>query len=465
MDRPLSRRDIFRAGGVLAGGALVAGALPIRSATALASQPAAVAPAAGPPFTVMTAATKVAARTDRRPVAGGVFDPTAGKTFICWGGKNEDTYVQSYDHVTHAWSKPAKVMSGGGDSHNYPTMVQAADGRILIFVGTHNDQLVMARSAQAHAITGTWTTKAVKEGPAASYPMPFKTANGDLFVFYRETSEEISSAPADTRPMLYVKSTDNGVTWKSSRTLTGKPFALGSTKRSDHLNEVYIGQLRLEPATDGRPERVHLVWTIAGGGSKKHTHDAYHKDIYYATFDPATLRFRSVTGADLGTQLDDGEYDKTRVLTTAVTNPGGAKSPDYIQLVGWLPDGRPFLMWMTSDSKALLHNTAAVWTGSAWQTREVATGLRTREAEQVGPTTWRIYTTVDEQPNIGTYLLEAGQTWTAENVLKTPKPVQRIEVVTNFRDPARILATGNSSARSVSTADGDIYVAGLAVPS
>ncbi len=28
-------------------------------------------------------------------------------------------------------------------------------------------------------------------------------------------------------------------------------------------------------------------------------------------------------------------------------------------------------------------------------------------------------------------------------------------------DPARILASGNSSARSVSTADGDIYVAGI----
>jgi hypothetical protein len=38
--------------------------------------------------------------------------------------------------------------------------------------------------------------------------------------------------------------------------------------------------------------------------------------------------------------------------------------------------------------------------------------------------------------------------------------VQRIEVIDGYRDPARILATGASSAREVAVADGDIYVAG-----
>ncbi|MEZ0071032.1 hypothetical protein [Planotetraspora sp. GP83] len=34
-------------------------------------------------------------------------------------------------------------------------------------------------------------------------------------------------------------------------------------------------------------------------------------------------------------------------------------------------------------------------------------------------------------------------------------------LLTGFRDPARILATGASSAREVTVADGDVYVAGL----
>jgi hypothetical protein len=450
VDKDFSRRNVLRAGGVLAGGVLLGG-VAIREA------------AAGVPvFKARTAAAKVAARTDRRPLAGGVYDAHVNKTFICWAGRNEDTYVQAYDHATETFTKPAKVSSGGGDSHNYPTMVQAADGRLLIFVGVHNARLVLARSAQPHAISGTWSVKPVAEGSAASYPMPFRTANGTLFVFFRETTQEItSSAPSDTRTMQYVRSTDNGATWRSSKQLTGLPYVLGSTNRSDHLNETYIGQLRLQPAGADRPERVHVVWTLAGGGPSKHTHDVYHRNIHYATFDPATLHFSTAGGTDLGPQLGNAELDRAQVVATPLALPGGMKSPDYIQLTGWLGDDRPFVVWMTNDSAKLLHNFAAVWTGSAWQVKEVATGLRTRDMEQLGPTTWRVYANREGKPNIMTYLLESGRTWTAESVITTAKEVQRIEVVTGAVDPARILASGIASKRDVSTADGDIYVAGI----
>jgi hypothetical protein len=207
---------------------------------------------------------------------------------------------------------------------------------------------------------------------------------------------------------------------------------------------------------------VHLVWTIAGGGPEEHLHDSYHKNIYYATFEPATLRFRNAGGTDLGQQLGgSADVDRCRVVLTPLTRPGGEQSPDYIQLVGVLDNGRPFLMWMTYDSTLLLHNVAAVWNGSAWQTREVARGLRTREMERVGPTTWRVYTMRDGQPNIGTYLLENGQGWSAETTITTRSEVQRIELITGRRDPARIIATGISSDRDVSVADGDVYVAGV----
>jgi hypothetical protein len=182
-----------------------------------------------------------------------------------------------------------------------------------------------------------------------------KTANGNLFVFFRETTNERDpSVPVDTRPLLYVRSTDHGVTWRSSAQLTGQAFALGSTDRSDHLNEVYVGQLRREAATGGRPERVHLVWTVAGGGPDRHLHDYFHKNIYYATFEPAALRFRNAQGADLGRQLNRTDMDRCRVALTPLTRPGGEQSPDYIQLAGWLGDGRPFVLWMTLDSNLLV---------------------------------------------------------------------------------------------------------------
>ena len=124
------------------------------------------------------------------------------------------------------------------------------------------------------------------------------------------------------------------------------------------------------------------------------------------------------------------------MVATPLAVPGGLKSPDYIQLVGWLDDGRPFLVYITSDNSALLHNWAAVWTGSGWHVTEVDTGLRTRDMEQIGPDTWRVYANREGSPDILTYLLGSGQTWTAESTISTPKEIQRIEVATRGRDPA-----------------------------
>jgi hypothetical protein len=63
-------------------------------------------------------------------------------------------------------------------------------------------------------------------------------------------------------------------------------------------------------------------------------------------------------------------------------------------------------------------------------------------------------------PNIETYRLTLGSNLQHESTIVTPTPIQRIEVIGGYRDPARILVSGNSTARDVTTADGDIYVAG-----
>ena len=96
-----------------------------------------------------------------------------------------------------------------------------------------------------------------------------------------------------------------------------------------------------------------------------------------------------------------------------------------------------------------------------WRRREVATGVRVRDMERLDATTWRVYGTDDAgTPGITTYRLSGGIEWRTESVIATPEAVQRIEVIADHRDPARILATGASSDRDVSVADGDVYVAG-----
>lgn len=90
--------------------------------------------------------------------------------------------------------------------------------------------------------------------------MPLVSADGDIYVLYRKTSDRVDKTlDNDVRPLLYVKSTDNGATWENSQTLTGERFAIGSTNRPDNLDEIYVGQITYEPATADRAERFHLV--------------------------------------------------------------------------------------------------------------------------------------------------------------------------------------------------------------
>ena len=433
--------------------ALTAGAAP-----AAAGPPHAESLASVPPTTVTTTAASVAARTDRRPVAGGVYDPVADTTFIAWGGVHEDNYVQAYQHRTRTWSAPVFVASGDGDSHNYPTLIQADDGHLLVFRGLHNKELWVARSPDAHSIGGTWTDTIIPAGLGATYPMPFKTADGTIFVFIRETAGDFDKTyPTDTRPMKYVRSTDNGLTWQSSESLTGDKWNIAPLGRADNMNEIYIGQLRYEPAFD----RVAIVYTLAGGGPEGHLHDRYHRNIYYTYFTPRDLHFHAADGRDLGTRIDDAEQEAYLKVVETPLQPVNPRSPDYISLTGTTLGVAPFVVWMQLDETGLIHDHAAVFTGAGWYTREIGTGARIRDMEPSGLATWRVYATNDAATSgIDTYQLFVGVLWRHESTIPTPKAVQRIEVIGGYRDPARILATGASSDRDVAVADGDIYVAG-----
>ena len=431
--------------------------------TAALAVPAAFVPVDAGPETVTTVATAVAARSDRRPVAGGVHDAHAGQTFISWGGVHEDNYVQAYDHRARTWSAPVFVASGDNDSHNYPTLVQANDGHLLVFRGLHNRELWVARSAAPHSIDGAWTDTIIPEGLGATYPMPVKTQDGTIFVFIRETAGDFDPAyPTDTRPMKYVRSTDHGLTWRSSADLTGDRWCIAPLARADNMNEIYIGQLRHEPAGVGHPERIAVVYTLAGGGPEGHLHDRYHRNIYYAAFSPRDLRWRSATGLDLGTSIDDPDQESHLLVTRTELQTTNPRSPDYISLVGSVAGGGlPFVVWMQLDAAAQVHIHTAVHVPVAgWRSREVATGFRIRDMERVDELTWRIYTTRDGLTGIETFRLHHGTRLRTEATIATSQPVQRIEVIGGYREPAHLLATGNSSARDVSIADGNVFVVG-----
>jgi hypothetical protein len=224
-----------------------------------------------------------------------------------------------------------------------------------------------------------------------------------------------------------------------------------------------VGQLRYEPATSLHPERVAIVYTLAGGGPEGHLHDRYHRNLYYTYFTPSDLHFHAPDGRDLGTTIDDAEQEAQLKVVETPLQTVNPRSPDYISLVGTTVGAWPFVVWMQLDADGQVHDQAALWSPlGGWRIREVATGIRVRDMERLDATTWRVYGTDNAgAPGIATFRLTAGTDWRNESTIATPKPVQRIEVITNHRDPARILATGASSDRDVSVADGDIYVAGF----
>lgn len=447
--------------------ALSAAAVLVTAAAAAPAAAARPAPPAGPsaaPTSFTTVATNVAARSDRRPTNGGVYDDVAGKTFISWAGKYEDNYVQAYDHRTKSWSAPIKVADGGNDTHNYPTLVQANDGHLLVFRGMHNRELWFARSERPHSVEGTWTDTQIPEGLGATYPMVVKSAAGHLFVFVRETAGDLDKQyPTDFRPMKYVRSTDNGRTWQSSETLTGERWNIAPQTRTDNMNEVYIGQMRYEPAGLGRPERVAIVYTLAGGGPEGHLHDRYHRNIYFTYFHPGDLTFRSAAGRNLGVKIDDADQEKHLKVVETPLQTVNPRSPDYIQLTGSTAL-TPFVVWMQLDAQGVVHTHTGIHTPFGWHTREVATGIRVRDMERVDPLTWRVYATSTDTTvtAVTTFKLFAGTLWRSESTIPIPRAVQRIEVVDGYRDPARLIISGASSARPADVSDGDIYVAGAA---
>jgi hypothetical protein len=168
-------------------------------------------------------------------------------------------------------------------------------------------------------------------------------------------------------------------------------------------------------------------------------------------------------GADLGVAVDDAEQERhLKVAETPLQTPN-PRSPDYIQLVGSTMGGHlPFVLWMRLDAGGVVHTHAAVRTPLGWHDREVAAGIRVRDMERVDPLTWRVYATTNDPAvtAVSTYTLTAGVLWRPEATIPTPRAVQRVEVVDGYRDPARVILTGASSARPPDVADGDVYVAG-----
>ncbi len=415
---------------------------------------------------IYTLANQKGIRTLKRPVAGGFYDEVVNKTFVAWLGANSNSYVQAFDHASATWTVPKLVGQvtrsqyfEGADSHNYPLLIQADDGHLLLFYAEHSSELRLARSNEAHSL-GTWTDRVLSEGFTAAYPIPLKTKQGDIYVFFRESSFFIDSElDLDDRPMQYILSTDNGKTWKSSQEITGERIALGSWDRRDNLDEIYMGQARYQPRMGLSHERIHLTWTLAGGGPEGPRHDRYHKDVYYAYFRPSNKHFYCAGGKDMGESLDAKEIADCLVEDTGPLNREIPHAVSYIQLVHYTDRANPIVIYELNDKEGSTKRSAT-WTGRSWVYSDIPTEGFILDMEKTGSDNFTFYA---GRGDILAYSTEnAGKTWNFDHSfsLSDNKRVAKLTVIDGYKEPAHFLITEATNQMFPSA---DVYLVGKAM--
>lgn len=403
-------------------------------------------------------------RSDKRPVAAGFYDASVEKTFVAWLGDDSNPFVQAYDHQSATWTASKRVGNikasssfEGADSHNYPLLIQADDGRLLVFYAEHSDELRLAASPQASSIEGAWSDTVISEAPAASYPMPVKVANGDIYVFYRESSYVVErNLESDDRPLQYVMSRDNGVTWKSSEELTGARIAIGSWDRADNLDEIYVGQVRYQPRQGLTSERIHIVWTIAGGGRESPRHNRYHKDVYYSYFQPSNKHFYCANGRDLGVSISKTDMAHCLVEDTGTPNSRRPHAVGYVQLIHYTKGASPLIVYPLETSEGDV-NRVARWERSSWVLDDMPIEGSPMDMERQDANTFTVYLGKGEVRAVSSR--DGGQSWQLESRFSLPenKGLGNLYVIDNFRDPAKLLVT--ETTRQL-TPSADIFLVG-----
>jgi hypothetical protein len=364
-------------------------------------------------------------RTDRRPIPVGFYDATANKTFVSWMGPGSDAIVKAFDHVSKTWS--ADKIAGNAtfaDKHNYPALIKGKDNRLYMFYGCHNTPLRMAVSPGPLSIDGAWTDGNIGAAPDASYPAPIITSEGTMYVFIRLTRQQ--NGHSDDRPFALIKSTDSGKTWTKQMVIDPYP-------RPDNLTEIYNGKITYQPAQGAQKARIHLAWTLAGGGPGSHQHDAFTRNVYYAYLDPTNDHLYDIKGTDLGTSIDNNEGEtKCKALDTGCSNCD--HQAGYQVSVNYNDDATPVILF-THSGKGL---TTVRWDGNAWTSNLVTSmageprdifkfGARSFQAFRTAGNTCQVFRTTD-----------GGATWRQEATVTAPHAVGRCHVIENHHPDVKL---------------------------
>ena len=227
------------------------------------------------------------------------------------------------------------------DHHDYPELVQRADGRLVAAYSPHNGaQLYVRISTNANDVTA-WGTEAnidssLGEG-TYTYPrmrMLGAEANDPIYLFIRANGG--SSGPND---LIMSKSTDGGATWSAATTLW-------ATDPSGHYFRIWASDSRIDVF-------------VGTGNASDEDGDMYH--FYYeggSYYDSA--------GSDMGSPPFDTN-DATLVYEAASGE--GLRLPRSIERRA---DGTICGLFVTFGETLDYDYYWAEWDGSSWSTERLA---------------------------------------------------------------------------------------------
>jgi hypothetical protein len=239
---------------------------------------------------------------------------------------------------------------------------------------------------------------------------------------------------ADDRPFALIKSTNNGQSWT-------KQMVIDNFPRTDNLTEIYNGKISYEPAHGDQKAKIHLAWTLAGGGPGKHEHDAFTRNVYYAYLDPSNDHLYSIAGKDLGPTINDAEGEADcKAIDTGCSNCD--HQAGYQVSVHYTDDGKPLILF--GHSKDGL--TAVRWQGTAWAKTVVTPQLgEPRDINKIGAQAFQAFRTTGNTCVVYR-TSDAGATWKQESVITAPHPVGRCHVIENNNPDVKIFMEQNPDA-------------------
>ena len=257
-----------------------------------------------------------------------------GRSFIAISRSNAISVVQ-HDHTAGTTAITPLASTSTENDHHVAALAARTDGRIIAAYSEHVAPLSVRISTNPKDST-TWGAATVIDSAACTYPrLAYLSSETKFFLIYRQ-------GDGTTRPQVMRTSTDSGATWSAATNL------ITETDKRPYLRLVTNGTNRIDFfVTDGHPRASETP----DGNS------LYH--FYYSAGD-----WFNSGGTDIG--------DPPFTVADATQVYDGTTTRSWIWDAGY-SSGSPVALFTTFVSDTDHRYRYARWSGSAWETYEIAT--------------------------------------------------------------------------------------------